>query len=143
MPVHALVASIWTGPEPAVLAVLDCLDEVFAHFVGRRLRVAMLAHNDLLQLLFIPLLHAVLLLLGALLLLLLIFGIRIQRSFFRFTFHSKVVREFALLALLTGTFLEELTQHRLGIYSERHLLCLHRLEQFRGLFARLFRGRLS
>ena len=41
--VHALVAAVWAGPEPAVFAVLDCFNEEFADFVGGCLGVAVFA----------------------------------------------------------------------------------------------------
>ena len=43
MLVFAFVAAVWTRPEPAVLSVLDGLDEVFAYFIRCRLWVAVLA----------------------------------------------------------------------------------------------------
>ena len=46
MLVHAFVASVRTGPEPAVLAVFDRVDEVFADFVGGRFGVAVFAEDD-------------------------------------------------------------------------------------------------
>ena len=47
MLVHAFVALVGTGPEPAVFALFDGGDEVFADFVGRGFRVAMFGHDDL------------------------------------------------------------------------------------------------
>ena len=47
MPVHALVASVWTGPEPAVFPDLDGFDEEFADFVGCGFGVTVFAHDDL------------------------------------------------------------------------------------------------
>lgn len=47
MLVHALVAVVGTSPEPAVFAVFDSVDEVFAHLVRGCFGVAMLAHNHL------------------------------------------------------------------------------------------------
>lgn len=41
--VHAFVAAVGTGPEPAVLALFDCVDEVFAYFVCGGFGVAVLA----------------------------------------------------------------------------------------------------
>ena len=47
MLVHALIASVRTGPEPAVFPVLDCFDEVFADFVSRGFGIAVFAYDDL------------------------------------------------------------------------------------------------
>ena len=41
MLVHALVATVGTGPEPAVFAFFDGGDEVFADFVGGGFGVSM------------------------------------------------------------------------------------------------------
>lgn len=60
MLVHAFVAAVRTGPEPAVFAILDCFDEEFAHFVRCCFRVAVFAQNHLPQLLLVPVLHAIL-----------------------------------------------------------------------------------
>ena len=45
--VHAFVAAVRAAPEPAVLAVLDGVDEVFADLVGRGFGVAVFAQDDL------------------------------------------------------------------------------------------------
>lgn len=47
MLVFALIAAVRTRPEPAILAVLNRLDEVFTDLVRGRLGVAMLAQDDL------------------------------------------------------------------------------------------------
>ena len=47
MLVHALIAAVGAGPEPAVLAVFDGVDEVFADFVGGGLWVAVFGKDDL------------------------------------------------------------------------------------------------
>ena len=47
MLVHALVAAVGTGPEPAVFTVFDGVDKELADFVGGGLGVTVLAHNDL------------------------------------------------------------------------------------------------
>ena len=49
VPVHALVAVVRAGPEPAVLAVLDGGDEVFAYFLGGGFGVAVFGEDDLLE----------------------------------------------------------------------------------------------
>lgn len=46
--------------------------------------------------------------------------------------------ELAFLALLTIPLLVEHAHHRLRVHAKRHLLHLHRLEQFRRLSSRLF-----
>lgn len=46
MLVHALIASVRTRPEPAVLAHLDRFDEVFAYFIGGGFGIAVFAEND-------------------------------------------------------------------------------------------------
>jgi len=45
--VHAFIAAVGTGPEPAVFPVFDGVDKVFADFVGGGFWVAVLAQNDL------------------------------------------------------------------------------------------------
>ena len=45
--VHAFVATVRAGPEPAVLAVFDGVDEVFADFVGGGFGVSMLGEDYL------------------------------------------------------------------------------------------------
>ena len=47
MLIHTLVASIWTCPEPSILAIFDGFNEEFAHFIGRGFGISMLAHNNL------------------------------------------------------------------------------------------------
>ena len=54
MLVHALVTSIWTNPEPSILAILDGLDKVLADLVGGGALVALLAQDDAPQLLLVP-----------------------------------------------------------------------------------------
>ena len=49
MLVHAFVSSIRTSPEPAVFAVLDGVDEEFAHFIRGGFGVSVFAENDLAQ----------------------------------------------------------------------------------------------
>ena len=77
MLVHALVTTIRTRPEPAVFSVLHRLDEELTHLICRCLWVAVFTEHHLPQLLFIPLFHAVLLLLFILLFLFLIPAIRV------------------------------------------------------------------
>ena len=47
MLVHAFVAAVGTGPEPAVFALFDSGDEKFADFVGGGFGVAVFGHDDL------------------------------------------------------------------------------------------------
>ena len=46
MLVHAFIASVRTRPEPAVFTVFDCVDEVFAYFVGCGFGVSVFAEDD-------------------------------------------------------------------------------------------------
>ena len=121
--VHAFVAPVRTRPKPPVLALFYCVDKIFAHFIGGRLWVSMLAHYYLTQfgcsrisavdvirnfldmLTFIPICHVILLLL---LLLASIFPrILVEISLLCFAFYSQIMTEFALFALLTVALLEE------------------------------------
>ena len=130
MLVHALITAIWTRPEPSVSAVLDRLDEEFAHLVGCRLGIAVFAEHHVPQLLLVPLLHAILFLnrifFGFLLLLFffLISSVCVQTSLVDFTLDSQVVREFALPTFVAVTLLVELTEDSLGVDTEGHLLNL-------------------
>ena len=45
--IHALVAAIGTGPEPAILSVFHGINEVFADFVGGGFRVTVFREDDL------------------------------------------------------------------------------------------------
>lgn len=49
MLVHALVATVGTGPEPAVFTLFDGGDEVFTDFVGSGFGIAVFGHDDLSQ----------------------------------------------------------------------------------------------
>ena len=49
MLVHAFVAAVGAGPEPAVLAVFDGGDEVFANFFCCGFRVAVFGEDDLVE----------------------------------------------------------------------------------------------
>ncbi len=138
MSVHALVTSIGTNPEPTVLLVLNCLNEVFADLVSRRPRVTVLAHDDLAKLLLIPLVHGIALLL--LLLRLSRIGVKILLS--RLALYIRVVTELALATLLTVALLVEHAKHGLRIHTEGDLLHLDGLEQLEGILLRLLRGPL-
>ena len=131
MLIHALITAIRTRPEPSVSSILDRFDEKFAHFVGRRLGIAVFAEHHISQLLLVPLLHAILLLnrifLGFFLLLLFFFlisSICVQASLVDFALDSQVVRELALPAFVAVTLLVELAEDSLWIDTERHLLYL-------------------
>lgn len=135
MSVHALVTSIRTNPEPTVLLVLDCLDEVFADLVSRRPGVTMLAHDDLAKLLLIPLVHGIALLL--LFFRLSRIGVKILLG--RLALYIRVVTELALATLLTVALLEEHAKHGLRIHTKGNLLHLDGLEQLKGILLRLLR----
>lgn len=139
MPIHALIAAVRTAPEPAILPDLDGFDEEFAHFIGRRLRVAVLAHHHLPQLLLVPPAHIVL---PLLLLLFSLPRIRIQIPLLAFPPHIQIVAELALLALLAAALLVELAEHGLGVDAEGDLLDLHGLEQLGGFALGGFGGGL-
>lgn len=141
MLVHALVAAIRTGPEPAVLLVLDGLDEVLADLLGRRARVSMLAHNDIAQLLLVPVVYRVSLL-SLLLGRLDVSRVGVKIDLGRLALHVGVMAEFALAALLTVALLEEDTKHGLGVHAEGHLLDMHGLEQLRRILLGLLSGLL-
>ena len=47
MPIHALITTVRTRPEPAVFPILDSLYEEFADLVSGCLWVSVLAENDL------------------------------------------------------------------------------------------------
>ena len=133
-----------TYPEPAVLSILDRLDEELADLVRRRLRIAVLAQHNRIQLLLIPICHVVLypyILLALFLLPILpwlpCLALPIQTLLLRLPFYCQIVTKLALLPLLTIASLEELTQHRLRVDAKRDLLHLHGLEQLGGLFCRL------
>lgn len=47
MLVHAFIASVGTGPEPAVFTILNRILEMVAYFVRGGFRIAMFAEDDL------------------------------------------------------------------------------------------------
>jgi len=126
--IHAFVASVRTGPKPAVLAVLDGLYKVLADLVCRRLGVTVFAEHHLPKFLLVPFLHLILLFLF----LLLLPRIVVQVDLLGFPSHFQIVAEFAFLPLLAYSFLVELAHHRLRINPKWHFLCLCGLEQFCG-----------
>ncbi len=128
MPIHALIATVRTRPEPAILPNLHRLNEEFTHFIRRRLRVPMFTHHHQPQLLLVPPRHIIL----PLLLLLLLPRIRIQVPLLALPPHIQIVAELALLALLAAALLVELAQHGFRVDAEGHFLDLHRLEELGG-----------
>lgn len=126
MPVHALIATVRTRPEPAVFPVLDRFDEEFADFVGSGFGVAVFTQDYLSQFLLIPLRHVISLLI--LLPFLPFPRIRIQIPLLALPPHLQIMTELALLPLLTATLLEKLTQHGFGVDAEGHFLHLDGLE---------------
>lgn len=102
--IHAFITSIWALPEPTIFLVFDCLDEEFADFVGGGLGIAMLAHDNASQLLFVPIRHGILLLL----IFFILPGIRVERPLFGFPLDSKVVGEFTFSPLLAVSLFEKL-----------------------------------
>lgn len=123
MLVHALIAAVWTDPEPTVFAILDGGHKVFADLVGRRLLVALLGQDDGPQLLLVPVGRR----LGLFLLLLLLSLVRVQVLLLRLALYRQVVRELALSALFAVALLEEDAHHRLGVDAKGHLLHLRGL----------------
>lgn len=131
MLIHALITPIRTNPKPTILLVLDCLDEVLAHLIGRRPWVTMLAEHNAAQFLLVPVIHRI-----GLLLVLGIFdvarvGVKILLG--RLTLNVQIVTEFALLALLTASLLVEHTQYGLRVHAEGDLLYLDGLKQLGSL----------
>jgi hypothetical protein len=42
MPVHAFIVTVWARPKPPILAILNCINEVFADLVSGRFGIAVL-----------------------------------------------------------------------------------------------------
>lgn len=141
MLVHALVSSIGAAPEPAILLVLHSLDEVLAHLVGGRPRVAVFTHDNLAQCLLVPFIHGVSLL-GLLLGLLSITRVGVKILLGRLALNVQVMAELALAAFVAVALFVVDTEDRLRIDTEGNLLYLHRLEKIGRLLLRLFRGLL-
>lgn len=128
MLVHALITSIRTSPEPAILLVLHSLDKELADLLGGRSGVAVLAEHNAAQLLLVPVFHLVgLLRLLRCLLIITRIGIQILLGGLALDIH--VMTELALAALFAATLLVEETQHGLRIDTEGHFLYLYRLVQ--------------
>ena len=125
MLVHALVTSVRTYPEPTVLLVFDCLNEVFAHLVCGGLRVPVFAHDHLAQFLLVPVVHLVLFFLF----LLDLSVVRVQTPLLGLPLHGQVMRELAFATLVAVALFEELAEHGLGVDAERNLLHLDGLEK--------------
>lgn len=141
MLIHALITSIGAGPEPAILLVLDGLNEVLANLLGSRARVPMLAENNIAQLLLIPVVY------GIRLLRLLLSSLGITRIGVEILLGSlplgiQVVTELALPALLAVALLEVDADDRLGVHTEWNLLDLYGLEQLRRLLLSVLCGLL-
>lgn len=64
MHVFTGVSTIRACPEPTVFSVFDSFDKEFADLVGCGLEVTVFGEDDFLELLFIPVVHAVIFLLG-------------------------------------------------------------------------------
>ena len=47
MLVLALVTAAWARPKPAILSILNGIDEILADYVGCRLRVAVFTEHNL------------------------------------------------------------------------------------------------
>lgn len=45
--IHAIVATIRTGPEPAVFPIFNCINEVLADLVGCSFGITVLVHYNL------------------------------------------------------------------------------------------------
>lgn len=146
MLIHALITPIGAGPEPAILLVLDGLDEVLANFFGSRTWIAVLAENNLAQLLLVPVVDGIGLL-GLLLRSLNVTGIGVKILLGSFPLDVHIVTELALLALLAMTLFKVDTENSLGIHAEGDLLDLHGLEQLcrflLGLLSGLLLARLT
>lgn len=128
MLILALITSIRTDPEPAVLSVLNGLDKELAHLIRRRLLVTLLAQYHSRQLLGVPVRAR----LGLLLLLLLLPVIGIQVPLLRLALNGQIVAKLALLSLFAVALLEEDAHDRLGVHAKGHLLDLRWL-RYEGL----------
>lgn len=118
--VFAVIAAVWTHPEPTVFAVLDSLDEEFAHLVGGGLLITLLGQNDTSELLLVPVIRSLLLLLF----LLFCSTIRVQIDLLGLALDREIMGELALLALLTVTLFVEDTDNGLGVDAEGNFLDL-------------------
>jgi hypothetical protein len=140
MPVHTLIPAVRTRPEPAVLPLLHGRDEILAHFVCCRLRIPVSTQHHFPQLLLIPIIHLIFLQILLPLRLLLLPRILVQIPLRALPLNIQIMREFTLLPLFALSLLEKLAQHRLGVHPKRHLLDLHRFEEFGCFEARLLGG---
>jgi hypothetical protein len=138
--VHALVSSVRTHPEPAVLLILHRLNEEFAHLICGRLRIPVFTQNHVAQLLLVPI-HHLIVLLGLLLRLLLsISGIRVQAPLLCLALDIGVVRELAFAPFIAMALFEELAEYGFRIDAEGHFLHLDWLEKLGDLSLGVFRG---
>lgn len=100
----------------------------------------MLTEDNVAQLLFIPVFHAILplfFLFG-----LFVPAIRVKRFLLSFSLDGQVMRKLAFLALVAVPLLEELTHDCLRIDTKRDFLYLYRLEEFSSLSFCFFGGLL-
>lgn len=140
MSVHALITTIRTRPEPTIFLILNRLDEIFAHFVGRRLRIPMFTQHHISQFRLIPLINRIFFFAIS-------SGLRISRIGVQiplggFPLHTEIVTEFTLLALVAVSLFIELAHHSLGVHAKWHFLYLDGLEEFCGILSGLFFGGL-
>ena len=116
MPIHALLTTVWALPKPTVLSVLDSLEEELANLVGSGLGVTVLAQDDFIELLLVPLVHGI-----VLLLVVLVSDVSVEVLLLRFATGVERVAKLALGSLVTSTCLPEGTGDTLGIDTKRHL----------------------
>lgn len=140
MSIHALITTIRTRPEPTIFLILHRLNEIFTHFVGRRLRIPVFTQHHISQFRLIPLINRIFLL--AISSSLRISRIRVQIPLGRFPFHAKIVAEFTLFALVAVSLFIELAYDGFGIHTKGHFLYLDGLEEFGGILSGLFFGSL-
>lgn len=100
----------------------------------------MLAHHDVSEFLFVPLIHGVLVL--GIASSLCISRIRVQVPLGGLALDAKIVAELAFATLFTMALFEKLTHNGLGVDAKRHFLHLHRFEQLGSLALGLFGGGL-
>jgi hypothetical protein len=140
MSIHALITTIRTSPEPTIFLILNRLNEIFAHFVGSRLRIPMFTQHHISQLGLIPLVNRILFF--AISSIIRISRIRVQIPLGRFSLDTQVVTEFALFALVAVSLFVELAYHSLWVNAKGNFLYLDGLEEFCSILFGLFFGGL-
>lgn len=140
MSIHALISTIRTRPEPTIFLILNRLNEIFAHFISRRLRITMFTQHHISQFRLIPLINRILFF--AISSGLRISRVRVQIPLRRFSLDTQVVAEFTLFALVAVSLFIELADHSLWVDAKRYLLYLNGLEEFCGVAFGLFFGSL-